>query len=114
MADFPDIQMPEEIERTVRKAQVRSDFEAGYTLSRARETRERRIFILSWGAVSGTDYDSLEAHFIANVGGSFSWTDPRDSTSYTVQYTEDQLPEGTKYMGYNFYGPINGLRLEEV
>lgn len=70
---------------------VRTEFEAGYVQSRPRTTRARRRWTLHWPALSETEYGSLEEHFIANQGGSFSWTHPGSGTSYTVRYAQDTI-----------------------
>jgi hypothetical protein len=36
-------------------------------------------------------YALLEASFIADIGSTFSWTEPVTSTVYTVRYSEDAL-----------------------
>lgn len=66
--------------------------EAGYIKSRARFTHERQRFIIGWKNLPDTQYKDLEAHFAANVGGSFSWTNTEDSTAYTVTYAQNELP----------------------
>jgi hypothetical protein len=37
------------------------------------------------------DYGTLDTYFIANIGTTFSWTEPVTSNSYTVRFSEDSL-----------------------
>jgi hypothetical protein len=37
------------------------------------------------------DYQSLESAFIADIGTTFSWTEPVTSSTYTVRFSEDSL-----------------------
>ena len=37
------------------------------------------------------DYGTLESAFIADIGTTFSWTEPVTTTSYTVRYSEGSL-----------------------
>lgn len=116
MSDFPDIMMPykEDCSEKTIKLQEISPMEAGYRQSRSIHTVEKKRFTIGWqagGGLSLADYDLLDAHFIANVGGSFSWTHWRGST-YTVRYA-GELPEAKRSACGN-YMIITGLQLEEV
>ena len=64
---------------------------AGYVQSRAKWTRSRKVFELSWNAMSDADKETLETFFGDNIGGTFTWTHPLSGISYTVRFVEDEL-----------------------
>jgi len=71
--------------------QIRTEFEGGYVHSRPRCTRATRRWTLVWKAMTNSDFATLEAAFIADMGTTFSWTEPVTSTVYTVRYSEGSL-----------------------
>jgi len=71
--------------------QLRTEFEGGYVQSRPRCTRATRRWTLVWNAMTNADFATLESAFIADMGTTFSWTEPVTSTSYTVRYAADSL-----------------------
>jgi hypothetical protein len=73
------------------KPQVRNEFEANYVQSRPRASREIRRFPLRWNCMSEADFSTLETFFIANQGGEFNYTDPRDSTAYVCRFSMDSI-----------------------
>ena len=75
----------------VYRPQIRSEFEGNYVQSRPRSTRATRRWTLVWNAMTNADYGTLETAFIADIGATFSWTEPITTTSYTVRYSEDSL-----------------------
>lgn len=89
---------PQFFSQTVQKAQLQSPFEAGSVQSRPKHTKHRMRFTTGWEALTSTELSDLYTHFYTYVGTTFSWTHPTTSTSYTVRYTEDQLPEA-QYVG---------------
>lgn len=118
MGAWPSIQAPAEeyFAEWMEKGQVRTEFENGVVQSRARATSERMVFKLGWKGLSNTDWGSIKTHFAANIGGTFSWTHPISSTSYTVRYRDDRLPEARPngYTGGSTAWDIQGLILEEA
>jgi len=101
MATWPNIENPSSLnERTV-KAQIKSDFEAGYVQSRTKWTRSRKIFELSWDNMDAADKSTLEDFFENNIGGTFTWTHPLTSTSYTVRFKENELR--ARHVPVNFW-----------
>ena len=104
MATFPNIEKPSGMtERTV-KGQYKTEFEAGYVQSRAKWTRSRKIFALSWTAMEDADKVLLEVFFDNNLGATFNWTHPVSSTTYTVRFVEDELPAQ--------YVPVNHWQID--
>lgn len=99
MADWPSIAAPSNIRDINQKGQIRSDFDAGYVQSRAKWTRTRRKFELSWNAMSNTDKETLMTFFENNLGDTFAWIHPLSGTSYTVRFTEENIE--AKYIPYN-------------
>lgn len=97
---WPDIQAPSSITERKKKAQIRSDFEAGYVQSRAQWTRSRKIFELSWANMTNSDKETLETYFDNNLGSTFSWTHPYTDTTYTVRFAEDQISAEYIHVGY--------------
>lgn len=80
--------------------QLRTEFESGAVQSRRRATRARRRWPLMWSALTETHYQTLEEFFLANQGGTFTWTHPVTSTSYTCQFSGDSLKSGHNSAGY--------------
>jgi hypothetical protein len=94
MATWPvSLPLPEYgLEEEFYQAQIRNDFEAGYVISRPRFTRGRRRWKnLGWLALSEANYEILLAFFTANQGGSFSWTHPASSVTYTCRFSGDNI-----------------------
>ena len=94
MGAYPTLSMNPEfpLDVDVYKPQVRTQFEDGVVQSRARATKARDIFRLVYRSLPEADKVLLKTHFEANVGGTFSWTNPQDSVTYTVRYKDDKLP----------------------
>lgn len=92
MADWPDIANPSALTERKKKEQDRSDFEAGYVYTRAKWTRSRKIFELTWGAMKDPDKQTLEDFFDNNLGGTFTWEHPLSGEVHTVMFAEDELP----------------------
>lgn len=102
MSDFPSIQLPSGRKRKYVKAQLKTDFEAGYVLSRAKHTRGRWVWTLTWETISLSDFAILLAHFDENVGSAFTCAyDMLNETSdKTVRYASDELEAENTYKGY--------------
>lgn len=89
-----DIKEPTIESNTIAKAQIRSDFEAGYVQSRAKWSKSRRKFRLSWQegrCLKNDEKQILETHFDDNLGGSFSWSHSQISGEFTVIYSNDTV-----------------------
>ena len=67
---------------------VRSQSAGGYTTSRARFTRLTRKWSVRYTWMSVANKVTMLAFEDARVGGSesFTWTNPSDSTAYTVRF----------------------------
>jgi len=98
---WPNIESPSSMTERKRKGQIKSDFAAGYVQSRAKWTRSRKVFELSWKGMSDADKETLEAFFGDNIGDTFIWAHPLSDTSYTVRFVEDELP--ARYVPYNHW-----------
>ena len=68
---------------------IRSEFENGIVLSRARFTRLRKLFSVGYNFITSADKTKLEALQISvKIGAqTFFWTNPSNSTEYTVRLT---------------------------
>lgn len=71
MSDFPSIQKPSSRTRVFSKPQLKGDFEAGYTQVRAKATRAKQKWTLSWDHLPVADWDTLRSHFNDNSGNTF-------------------------------------------
>lgn len=109
MVTWPDIEKANDLVEKTQKGQIKSDFAGGYVQSRAKWTRARKTFELSWVAMSNVDKNALESFFESNIGGTFTWTHPLTSTSHTVRFAEDELQ--AEYVPVNFWRVY--LTLEE-
>ncbi len=67
---------------------IRSTSEGGYTTSRARFTRLTRKWTIHYEWTTTVNKDAIKVFETARVGGSesFTWTNPMDSTAYTVRF----------------------------
>jgi len=79
------------------KEQIRTEFENGVVQSRARFTKHRYIWTLSYPVILTVDYQILRAHFYANIGSTFNWIYPSipshelTGTTIAVRYADDRL-----------------------
>jgi len=69
---------------------IRSQSEGGYTASRARFKRITRKWTVKYDWVSQANKNTFRAFEDARLGGadSFTWTNPENSTAYTVRFLE--------------------------
>lgn len=111
MTSWPDIAKPSELNEEIIKGQIKSKFENGYVASRAKWTRSRKKFKLSWNAMNSTDKAALETFFDANLGGTFIWTHPSENVSYTVRFSEDTINADYKKGSVGYW--LVNLTLEE-
>lgn len=93
MADFPSIQLPFSRKNTISKPQLKSEFESGTTQIRAKGTRAKEKWVLTWEHLPVADWELLKTHFKENSGTSFlilgeMINDPVDKT---VIYSMDEL-----------------------
>ena len=67
---------------------IRSQFDGGYSATRARYTRIARMWNVTFRGVSKANKNTIKAFEDARLVGSesFSWTNPENSTSYTVRF----------------------------
>ena len=88
---WPIIPAPTKITARYVKAQHKSRFETGRVLSRAKHARGRRVWELSWTALSQAHLELLLAAFEADQGGVFDWTHPLTLQTHTVGYGADEI-----------------------
>lgn len=93
---------------------IRGLSEGGYVTSRARFTRIPRKWPLKYDWLTTANKDTLKAFEVAMVGGSesFTWTNPADSTSYTVRFLG--VARYTPHEHINFLRWMMEFVLEEV
>jgi len=81
-----------------------SEFENGTEQRRQKWSAQRRSWKLVFKNRSATDLGTITTLFDAKKGAltSFTWTNPIDSTDYTVRFKEDSLSYSTDSYGlYN-------------
>ena len=90
MATFPDITAPSYgLEEETYRPQIRTEFENGAVQSRPRFTgTKKRWPNLSWAVLEESEFQTLEAFFIANQGLTFTWTHPVTSAVYTCRFSK--------------------------
>jgi hypothetical protein len=72
--------------------QVRDESDAGYVSSRKRFTKSReKLTGFGWDYLSDADFATLLEFFLANQGGTFTWTHPITSASYVLGSAVDEL-----------------------
>ena len=72
---------------------LKSDYDAGYVITRRKYTRVILRWTLKWTYLSGTNYRSLKTHFGSAGGAAASWvfTHPQTMVEYTVRYKNDTI-----------------------
>ena len=91
MANFPTVKNPATItDLQPEDPAIRTELENGQVQTRARYTRMRRSWTLAWANMTNADYQLMFSHYVAQKGGSdsFTWTNPMNNTEYTVRYKE--------------------------
>ncbi len=96
MADFPtwgtQLKRPSRINGKVVKPQHRSESESGFVKTRAAGARAREVPVsLEWNLLPEAQFQVLKAHYAANVGLTFTVTDPETGAAFTMGYTPDGL-----------------------
>lgn len=89
MANYPsNIQLPSGCGEVTPDPVIRTEFESGIVQTRARFTRMRRAWQLSWEYMRGADYRALRGFFVQMRGGSlnFNWTHPAENSVYDVRF----------------------------
>lgn len=89
MTNFPTLPAPAfPIPVETEDPALRSDFENGSQQTRAKFTRQRRTWTLTWPALTTTQRNALSAFWIFCRGGAeeFMWTEPETNTSIAVRF----------------------------
>ena len=83
-----NIQLPSGCDEAPEDPALRSEMESGTVKTRARYTRIRQIWQLSWANMRGPHYRILRAFYTQVRGGSvsFSWTHPVELTTFNVRF----------------------------
>jgi len=82
---------------------LRSPMDGGYVQTRQRYTRIRKLWDVSYSALTTVDKVTLEA-FVTTVGGGahqFTWTNPQDGNSYEVRFNPIPSFSYTSYDRWN-------------
>ena len=95
--DWPDVQLPSGLDETTEDPSISTEFGTGIVQTRARYTRMRRTWELSWANMRGVDYRALRAFYELARGGSlpFNWTHPKDRRIYNVRFKGDLKSSAT-------------------
>lgn len=93
---------PYPIKESRANSTISSEYDGGYEHTRARYTRVRKIFELTYQALSDADKILLENHIdtVNGAADSFDWTHPQTSVVYTVRFKE---PPEFEYIAYNYW-----------
>lgn len=78
------------LEEIVEENTIRSNFEAGYELTRPRFTRMRKTFSVKYELLTNTDKQLIDNFYVQMKGGSgsFTWTNPITAVNHTVRFAE--------------------------
>lgn len=76
---------------TVTKPVYKTESEAGYAQTRPKGFLPHRKWEMEWSAMSSTDYSALYTFFVENNGLIFTWTNPLDSVTYNVRFSQESL-----------------------
>jgi len=93
MADFPDIQLPSSRDREFVREQIRPKFEDGKTGGRAKYSKGRWRWTLTWDMLNRADGEILRQHFDDHSGDSFNCASTMlDAPSdFTVSYAIEKV-----------------------
>lgn len=99
---FPSIQRPSSRKRTYYKPQIRTEFESGYVQSRAKGTKGRWQFELTWDNMIISDFEILQTHFDDSCGDTFTVLKEMilTDTDLVCRYSDDQLTATTSSPGF--------------
>jgi len=88
-------------------AVVSTTTDANYKQTRPRATRKIRTWTYSWNGVSSADFAKLQT-FWNSVGRyqAFSWTNPEDSVTYTVRFSQGLDKEWQENYPYGWQGTL--------
>lgn len=92
------------VEEEIKYNTLVTQFENGYEQRRRKWANPLRMFKLQCKFRTQTEMENLRDFFTGKYGSytSFTWTNPNDSTEYTVRYDEDSLKiERVAYQIYN-------------
>jgi hypothetical protein len=98
------------VQETIYKPIVRTEFEGNYVQVRARSTRARKMWTLTWNVITEADYQVLAAYFNTTQGSTFTWIHPVTGTEYTCIFSEPILTSQQLLDGYR----STSLKIEEV
>lgn len=86
--DWPNVQLPSGLDETTEDPAISTEFGTGIVQTRARYTRMRRTWALTWANMRGADYRALRAFYYSVLGGSlsFNWRNVKDDTVYQVRF----------------------------
>ena len=86
--DWPNVQLPSGLDETTENPAISTEFGTGIVQTRARYTRMRRTWELTWANMRGADYRALRAFYGTVYGGSlpFDWMNVKDSATYNVRF----------------------------
>ena len=90
------------IEEGRETSSIKSAFESGYVLTRARFTRQRLTFKISYTLLSNADKALLEAHLASVLDITpFDWTHPVSAVTYSVRYQTVPQWQYAQYQRWN-------------
>ena len=111
MADWPNVQLPSGCRETTENPAIRTEMESGIVQTRARFTRVRRKWTLSWDYMKGADYRTLRNFFVEMRGSakSFDWKHPAEGSTFQVRFNGEIDSNNQSYDYWNV-----SVSLEEV
>jgi phage-related protein len=111
VANYPNVQLPSGCEEVTEDPSIRSEFEDGIVQTRAKFTRLRRTWALSWEYMWGADYRILRSFYEQMRGGAlaFIWTHPTEGVSFEVRFRDTIRASNQSYDYWNV-----SLTLEQV
>ncbi len=97
LSSAPDYVYDEEIQFKT----LISQFENGYEQRRAKWANPLRKFTLVYNNRTSSELSTLRTLFTTKLGAatSFTWTNPNDSTEYTVRFDADSFKYSNKAYG---------------
>lgn len=112
MSDF-SYSIDRVVEEEIQYQTLISSFESGYEQRRKRWENPLRRFTLEATNRTQSEMENIRNFFTGKYGSysSFTWTNPNDSTEYTVRFMEDSLKiERVAYQVYELEFKFQEIR----
>lgn len=100
MTDFCSIANPSQLTGQLKAYRVKKTSDSGHTRVRPQGGTPRNEWELTWGAMTASDFSTLQTFFDANYAEEFNWTHPTTSATHAVFFSSDELSYEYVHVGH--------------